>query len=294
MKGAKMYRFWTQTEIDYLEENWGKLAILVIAKKLGRSEESVKKKVFGLGLGPWRECSEYLSFGQLILAMGLRPDVTKRRLIENGLPIKIKTIRSEPRQFVDVDDFWKWAETHQCLLKFDKFEKGTLGKEPPWVDIKRRSDIRSKGHSKTQWTPNQDALLKSLLGAKRYTYAEVSCRLGRSEIAVKERIKKLGLTIKPLRPDNHTWTEAEVATMLKMRGEHFSYGEVAKVLGVTEIAIRSKMERLFNAEFSKKAHRSKTKEERACAVWHCMDFMDFAPARKPAPRRKAMTSSKRL
>ena len=43
--GIESTKFWTEKEVDYLEENYGKYSLKVLAKNLNRTESAIKSKM---------------------------------------------------------------------------------------------------------------------------------------------------------------------------------------------------------------------------------------------------------
>ena len=63
-------RNWTPEEEAFLQENWGQTTVQGIAKHLGRTVNAVKVRVARMGLGPYLENGEYVTFHQFTLALG--------------------------------------------------------------------------------------------------------------------------------------------------------------------------------------------------------------------------------
>lgn len=49
--GERLRKWWTEEEINYLEEKWGNMPVKAIAKNLSRSVKSVKIKAARIGIG---------------------------------------------------------------------------------------------------------------------------------------------------------------------------------------------------------------------------------------------------
>ena len=58
---------WTAEEQEYLRENWGRVSIPGIAKKLGRTVEAVKIRASRLKLGAVLDAGDYVTLNQLIV-----------------------------------------------------------------------------------------------------------------------------------------------------------------------------------------------------------------------------------
>lgn len=61
---------WTTEQEQYLEEKWGTISVPAIAKRLNRTPNAVIVRARRLGLGPALANGEYISFHQLVLAIG--------------------------------------------------------------------------------------------------------------------------------------------------------------------------------------------------------------------------------
>ncbi len=132
-------KYWTQDEMDYMQDSWGSKSQKAIAKKLGRSINSVRIKANRLGLGNMLEHGEYVTFNQLCLALngGNFNSYQLTSWCENrGFPIKHKLIMERRIRVVYIDDFWEWAEKNRTFIDFSKLEEFVLGKEPEWVKNK--------------------------------------------------------------------------------------------------------------------------------------------------------------
>ena len=228
MNGKK----WTKEEIEYLKEKYGKISIGKIAKNLGRSETAVKIKRTRLGLGLFLENGDYITFRQLILALGYTdsPNRLKKQWIEKrGLPVIKKKIENGTFTVVYIDEFWKWAEKNKSYLNFSRFPKYALGAEPDWVSVKREYDLKNSKMEIRKWTDEEREHLKSLLNTYKYTYKEISEILNRSEVSISQQILKLGLKQRPLRSENYKrWTKEEVATLNKMILEGARYENISR------------------------------------------------------------------
>ena len=115
-----------------------------------------------------------------------------------------------------------------------------FGKEPEWVAEARKADFLYK-HKKSKWTAADISRLKLYL-EKGYTYRQISIELNRTEHAVKKRINKLNLKIRPDRTSIKKWTAAEYAEALNLRNKGYSFEAIADELGRTALSVRSKFE----------------------------------------------------
>ena len=217
-----MSKKWTSEEIDYLANNWGTVSIGNIAKKLGRSDTAITLKAQRIGLGAFLENGEYITLNQLIIAVtGSAGNYSYKNTswVKNrGLPVRKKKVGKCYFRVVYIDDFWEWAEKNRSFIDFSKMTPLILGAEPEWVTEQRKKDFKSLPiQRKDRWTKAEDSRLKVLLGQYKYTYAELSRMLGRTNGAIQRRCTDLGIKERPIKADTHgvsaKWTQAMYDTV---------------------------------------------------------------------------------
>lgn len=237
---------WKPGEVDYLQNSWGEITIPGIANKLGRSVEAIKIKAFKLGLGRHLHSGEEITFHQLIKTMnrsgGYRE--IKKHWGKHGFPFQTKRSIKQVYLVVSIPDFWKWAENNKNLLNFSSFEKNILGPEPAWVEAKRKADVQSKCFKMRDWSPAEDALLKSLLKTYRYTYTDLSKRLQRKETAIKRRIYELDIKEWPLVMDKRKWSESQTQQLIELKKLGYSSEAIGDKIGKSALAVTGKLERI--------------------------------------------------
>ena len=87
-----MAKFWSAEEVEYLEENWGIKSIPNIAKNINRTVAAVKAKAIKLELGEYNNSGIYITFNQLVKALGYNQSYSwiLERYSKHGCPIKTK------------------------------------------------------------------------------------------------------------------------------------------------------------------------------------------------------------
>lgn len=242
-------RTWTKKEYEYLEEEWGKSSIPVIAKKLNRSVNAIRIKANRLRLGAVLESGDYVTLNQLMKALtGRNMDEYKRKSwIENrGMPIHRKKVNQNTFNVVYIEEFWEWAKKNRSFIDFSKMQPLALGKEPEWVREQRKKDFNACSlQRKDHWTPYEDDRLRHLLKQQKYGYAEIADMLCRSEGAIQRRCIDLGIKDRPVKADTHSeqavWTDKmyEVLADGIRNGDH--YKDIARMIGKSEKAVRGKV-----------------------------------------------------
>lgn len=239
-------RRWTNDEITYLEENWGTVSIKAISKKLQRSEVAIISRARKLKLGSFIEAGDLLSLGQLIKALGQSNCYwwVKKKFIDNEIPIIYKTIITKKVAKIGIDDFWKWAEKNKNILNFARFEKGALGKEPYWVDKKRKADLinPSKHNSNRPWTNSDDILLISKVKSCKYTYRDLASEFNRTEAAIKRRLYDLNVPYRPVPLNNQIkWTDEENEKMVELYKNGYDTYAISRALNKTHLSISDRL-----------------------------------------------------
>ena len=238
---------WTPEEIEYLEEKWGSVALKSIAKKLGRSLRAVRLKAHRMGLGDPMLHFDGITVSQLANVLNTSYSVLKNWIKLYDFPAKEKVFVTELKVLVvKYEDFWKWAKKNKQMLDFSRLEPNLLGPEPDWVEEKRKADQLKKLKIKTTpWTTNDDANLKHMLNAFKYTYTDIARHLSRSEAAVKRRILDLGLKQRPVRRNNHIkYKPEEVELLVSMYESGYDLDTIAERLGKSALGVRGKLERM--------------------------------------------------
>lgn len=159
----------------------------------------------------------------------------------------------------NTEEFWKWAEKNQSFLNFANFEENALGLEPEWVKLKRKLDrLKKISYKTTPWTPYDDNYLRDLLKAHRFTYPELSKKLGRTEGAIQRRICDLGIKERPIKADNHTlWTDEQISLLGSLIKQGYHYEAIhEKIPDKSTKAIRGYVFRFYLTESLDKVRRS--------------------------------------
>ena len=241
-------RFWNQEEKEYLYENWGKTSLPTMSKRLNRSIEAIKLKAAREGMDNFLNSGDYITFNQLLIALGCKGSTTwyREKFTKLGLPFYNQKRVNKSVRVVKIKEFWKWIEKNKDVISFKNFEEYTLGDEPSWVKEKRKADIVAARYKRTPWTKEEDALLKSLLSHYRFGYKEISQKLNRTEGAIKRRVCDLGLKARPVKAYNHTkWTQQEIDYVVNMHKKGYTVDVIASRLDVRSAqAVRGTLERM--------------------------------------------------
>ena len=202
-----------------------------------------------MGLGKHLENREGMLFRDLLEALGYSRfnSYTVKRLKKLDFPFIYKASVNKKFRMVKIEEFWKWAEKNKGELNFANFPKNALGKEPDWVDEKRKIDLMnpSKVNYRRKWTKDEDRLLIEKVKSNRYTYQMISRDLNRTECAISRRLLYLGVPYRPIPQDNHIkWTVEENLKMIELHKRGYDTNAISKILNKTQLSICSRLSNL--------------------------------------------------
>lgn len=248
-------RVWTHEEEDYLEKNWGSMAIPSLAKALHRSDVAIKIRASRLKLGPVLEAGNYITLNQLIIAVTGNTECSYQLISwveKRGLPIHTRRVLQNTFRVVYLDEFWSWAKKNRSFIDFSKMEPLALGAEPDWVAEQRRKDAGSFYlQQKRPWTSEEDHKLMDLLRLHKFTWPEISERMGRSEGSIQRRCNDLGIKERPVKAGPRTdrpWDEWAYKILADgIRGGD-SYAAIGRCIGKSEKAVRGKVYTVYLTE----------------------------------------------
>ena len=240
---------WSYSEIEYLKENYGTIPIPTIAKRLGRSINSIICKKERLKLGSFTSNAEdYITLYQLSKVIGIDIKYTNR-LKAHKFPFKKKLIKTKSINIVYIDEFLKWLEidNNKHLVDFSNMEKGDIfAVEPAWFEEKRIADRKHKRFKTTKWTEEENKRLIALCNEFKYGYKEISYKLNRLESAIKKQLTNLGVKVRPLRVESShiSWTSDEISIVKKMYKVGYKPDVIKDFLhGRSALAIQGLLER---------------------------------------------------
>lgn len=209
-----MSRRWTDEEIFYLQESWGKVSLPQIAKNLGRSENAVLIKVSRYGMSAFLNSGDYISFNQLMLTLFGRMCDSYQSIswVKNrNFPIRKKRVKNCSFKIVYIEEFWKWAEENRSFVDFSRLEEGALGLEPDWVKEQRKNDLEERFIAEPRvWTDAEDSRLEMYLKTGNYTVYEISRAFARTSGAIQKRIKTLNIPLTPVKSSAERYTQEDI------------------------------------------------------------------------------------
>lgn len=245
-------RRWTNEEITFLEDNYGKLSLDKIAKKLNRTTYAVVMKRDKMKMGPIRESCDYLTFNYVTKVLcGLTNTHSRKFLLNIGCPAKKKKFITKQLLIVNQKALWKWLEENRNKLNFRYMNPGDLGyPEPAWADIKRSSDknvFKQRNRINKNWTSHEDRQLIFLVEQYKFNAYEIAKMLNRTERAVQKRLFDIGIKARPIKCEAVLYTKEDEEMIIDMYNKGYRKEDIAKKLNRTERSISAKLWRMKNA-----------------------------------------------
>ena len=130
------------------------------------------------------------NIGARVIARSFHCDISVilRWIHKLDLPAKKIVCKNQIRYNIDIEKFWKWAETHKHEINWSRYEIGTLLPEPNWVK-EEKSNLKTSNHRK-RFTDYEKASIKTML-YKGMTYKEIAQATGRTYYSINHLCGKI-------------------------------------------------------------------------------------------------------
>ena len=172
-------RKWTQEELQTLEEMIGTYTVASIARKLGRSFDSVNIKLNRMGLVGFEKSTDLLTLNQVCQMLGVQSRTLKGKWARKGLRI----IHKGNYLVVKQPELIKYLKNHPEDWNAAKIPDDSLIMGYPWYKEKKQTDIKTRYY----WTPAEVSKLKHLRH-EGYSIREIAEQMGRSESSIKFKL----------------------------------------------------------------------------------------------------------
>lgn len=186
---------WTYADEQELLNRLGDTTIPRIATSLGRSIESVIRKLERLGY--YDKAVETGAFRTYELAdvIGVDPTTILRWIKEESLPAhryysEGKHDKRKRYHYVFPHEFWKWAKKNNSLINFHKLQRDVLLPEPEWLNEAIQNEKKA-ARTQAYWTADEDKQIFDMFYNKGMTQESIGRYIGRSRRAVQKRLSVL-------------------------------------------------------------------------------------------------------
>lgn len=173
MKGNR----WTEEEEAYLEKYHGVIDQKKIAKKLGKSEGSVREKSRRMGLGNLEEVMDGMTCSTISRIIGVCRKTIFRTWIAKGLKVK----KINRYMVVKEDDLLEFMQAHPKLWDARKCDYYFF-QQYDWFIKKLSEDRKNNPQGLRPWTKQEEAILRTMRD-RNVPYKKIAERLGRNHIS---------------------------------------------------------------------------------------------------------------
>lgn len=176
-------------DLQMIKDQLGSQSLTTIARKLNRSITALEVKITRMGLSHTKSCTGMLTAGELAKILKVDRNTVMQWLHNHDLSYHQRITRNKKRfTFINIDEFWIWAEKNRHKIDFSKLEPDELPPEPEWV-TKERTIARQTTNYKA-WTKHEEKQVLEWYCCGK-TLSEISEMLGRTRESIRKKIKRL-------------------------------------------------------------------------------------------------------
>jgi len=233
---------WTEEDIQNLREWYGIYSFDIIAQRLGRTIKGVNAKKHQLKLGNPLQYTEYISAQDLAKALNRGHASVVMWINKKGLPAVKRVVAIKCKNYrIITNEFWKWAKENPKYMRWDLYERNSLGEEPEWLDEAIKESLKGFIKNHNSWSDAEICYLKEYY-KQGMSLVEISKKINRTAAAIDFKLRKLGVKRHVV---NLKWREEETELLKELRSQGLTQKEIAEELGRTKSLIGEKC-RLFN------------------------------------------------
>lgn len=171
-------RYWTEGEINYIDEHSDHMTAATMARILKRSEASVKIKMSRMGIRGVRASMEYLSMFQVQKTLGVQ-----YRTIYKWREAGLETKRIGMFYVVGQDTLVSFLKDHQDMWNAHDVKDDTIFYDSPWFYEKKERDEKPKPF---HWSEAEVGLLRTYM-SENLSAREIARRLNKTIPSIKNK-----------------------------------------------------------------------------------------------------------
>ena len=181
---------WSEKDIGYLDEYWGRNPLAYLSTRLKRTQKAVVLKAKRLKLGASTRADEYLTANQVSVLLNIDCHTVLRWVEKHNLKA-VKKIMLYKRQFILVKhcDLCEWLKNNQERFDSRKIEFFGLGYEPLWLQVKRKRDRELPKNRFKKWTALE--VQRIIIYSEDMKYKEIARLMDRSYNSIDRKFCRL-------------------------------------------------------------------------------------------------------
>ena len=177
-------RRWTKEEEEMLVDNWGKLSIETIAKRINRTADAVELNGRRLQLG-WQMTAYSSTEVANILGISHR---TIYNYMSAGI-IEAKKDKTKMKRYVSTEaQIMKFMREHQDLWDTRKININLYSRKPKWYLEKEKADKEKNIKSMQRWSELEVKIVVDRY-RRGYTYEEIASEVERTASSVYKKLR---------------------------------------------------------------------------------------------------------
>lgn len=181
---------WSTSDIDYLNEAWGKFTLVYISNRLKRTKIAVYLKAKRLNMGASTRADEFMTANQVAVLLKVDRHTIIRWITNHNLKAIRKVLLYEK-------SFWlikhyalcKWLKENQDRFDSRKISLYGLGYEPGWLQEKRRQDRELAKNRFRKWTSLE--VQRLIIFSEDKEYREIARLMDRSYSSIDHKMCRL-------------------------------------------------------------------------------------------------------
>jgi len=185
LKLSKNKNFWSESDLEYLKENWGIKTVPIMSKFLKRTPYAVRRMAIKLELGTRKLNYTLDEVGRLF---DIDAKAVKRW---GGKGLVITKAKTDAKIYsIKVEDLIEFLKDYKGYWDSRKMQYSLWITEPEWFKQRKREDKLKPNKHYQKWDDNQDRKLVELYN-KGMEYKEIGEIIGRSEVTTKQRMRDI-------------------------------------------------------------------------------------------------------
>ncbi len=176
-------------DLQMIKEQLGSQSLSAIARRLNRTITALEVKITRMGLSHTKSHTGMITAGELARILKIDRNTVMQWILNHELDSYQRITRNKKRfTFINIDDFWAWADKNRHKIDFSRLELDSLPPEPHWVAIERT--LKKQTTNYKAWTKQEERqLLECYCCGKSLT--EISKILGRTQESIRKKLKRL-------------------------------------------------------------------------------------------------------
>lgn len=201
VKKKNASRHWTQEEIDYALDKYTTVSIAHIAKRLGRTELAVRRKIEKiLGTRKRSYSDGFFSTMEIADILSVTKETVNRWIRQHNFPaIKVNKKMAEKKgnknnhyiYIINPDDVWGWVKDNRDKFNIyaRQIQRGMILPEPRWLLEDIENDVWYGRNE--EWTKEMLATLYKYRFEDGLKLRECAEKFGKSLPAIQKQLKKI-------------------------------------------------------------------------------------------------------